>query len=378
MSSTIEWLLCFQSIETPVDEYDFIVVGGGSGGSVIASRLSEIAKWRVLLIEAGGNEPVGLQVPGFYWLFGSSYRLYDTAPNYKSFLSYPGARAQWKMARVLGGNSALNGMLYMRGNREDYDDWVEMGNPGWSYAEVLPYFKKAESIQNAGHVDGEYHGKVGPLPVTDNELDESKVEVRIAREFGELGIHTVVMCVFHILLTIPGFATNDLNGHNATGMCKQTTTKHGVRFSTARAYLWPIAATRPNLDIWLNAYVTRVLLHPDGGRQSAYGVVVTDRFNRTRVVRARKEVIVSAGVVESPKLLLLSGIGDRSELRSVGVEPIVNLPGVGRNLHNHIGINLLFNLPVPIRNHLDWSKATEYLLNRDGVLGTDSKWIIEP
>lgn len=172
-----------------------------------------------------------------------------------------------------------------------------------------------------------------------------------------------------------GWQFNDLNGRNATGIGRQTTTGNNVRFSAAKSYLWPVAAGRRNLDIWLHAQVNRVLVRSHSKR--AYGVLVADgRTGRTVRVLARKEVIVCGGTVESPKLLLLSGIGDARHLRRHGIEPVVHLPGVGRNLQNHVGLLIPVSEPADKLYGINWAMVTEYLLSRRGPLGISSEFAV--
>lgn len=347
-----------RSIDQPDERYDFIVVGGGCGGAVMAARLSEIADWRVLLIEIGGHEPTGIQVPAMYPIYYKNdfITTYTTEPNNRSHLGKADNQSAWMTAQVLGGNSVINGMMYMRGNREDFDDWQRMGNAGWSWTDVLPYFRKAEDLQETGDpnvvVDRLWHGTGGPQPVTPTALDTDDVLYKAALELG--------------------WQRTDLNGRNASGLDAQTCSRNNVRFSTARSYLWPVANRRENLHIWLHARATRVLLEgPPSGRR-AVGVEVQSG-GRTWRVRADREVIVSGGSIESPKLLLLSGIGRATELRRIGVVPLVELPGVGRNMQNHLGLLMEMHRPLANRYHLNWEMTAEYLEHRTGQLGVNSE-----
>uniref|UniRef100_T1GVL6 Glucose-methanol-choline oxidoreductase N-terminal domain-containing protein n=1 Tax=Megaselia scalaris TaxID=36166 RepID=T1GVL6_MEGSC len=208
----------------PDYEYDFVVVGGGSGGSVVASRLSEIDQWKVLLIESGGDEPIGTQIPSMFLNFlGSDIDWkYKTEPEAKACLSSPEQRCYWPRGKVLGGTSVLNGMMYIRGNKQDFDDWEAMGNPGWKYDDVLPYFKMSENNMEINEVGTTYHATGGLLPV--------------------------------------GYGIHDLNGLNSTGfMIAQMTQSKGIRMSSARSFLRP-ARNRTNFHILLNTTVTKILI----------------------------------------------------------------------------------------------------------------------
>ncbi|XP_025205894.1 glucose dehydrogenase [FAD, quinone] isoform X2 [Melanaphis sacchari] len=335
----------------PDKEYDFIVVGGGTAGSVVASRLSEVPQWKVLLIEAGGDEPTGTQVPSMFLNFlGSSIDWsYNTEPEEMACLSSPERRCNWPRGKVLGGTSVMNGMMYMRGSRHDFDGWAKMGNPGWSYQEVLPYFLKSEDNHQATIMDAGYHGVGGPLPV------------------GQFPYHPPLsLAILQAGLEL-GYQVRDLNGALHTGFAiAQTMSKNGSRFSSARAFLRP-AKDRSNLHVMLNTTVTRVLIDPK--KKAAYGVeVYSGTDGRIISINARQEVIVSGGAVASPQLLLLSGIGPKDDLRAVGVPVIHDLPGVGRNLHNHVAFFVNFHINDTSTTPLNWATAMEYLLFRDGLM----------
>ncbi|XP_049839858.1 glucose dehydrogenase [FAD, quinone] [Schistocerca gregaria] len=335
----------------PDVEYDFVVVGGGSAGSVVAARLSEIPHWNVLLIEAGLDEPTGAQVPSMFLNFiGSSIDWnFRTEPEEMACLNENERRCSWPRGKVLGGTSVLNGMMYMRGSRKDYDEWAAFGNPGWSYQEVLPYFLKSEDNLQAHLMDPGYHGVGGYLTVNQFPYHPplSHSILQAGRELG--------------------FQVRDLNGAFHTGFAiAQTTSRNGSRLSTAKAFLRP-NRNRPNLHIMLNTTVTRVLINESS--REAYGVEVIrgDTGRRDRIF-ARSEVILCGGAVNSPQLLLLSGVGPAEELRAVGVQPVHHLPGVGRNLHNHVAFFVNFFINDTDTQALNWATAMEYLLFRDGLM----------
>lgn len=241
----------------------------------------------------------------------------------------------------------MNGMMYIRGSRHDFDSWAKLGNPGWSYQDVLPYFLKSEDNHQATVMDAGYHGVGGPLPVT-----QFPYHPPLSHAILQAGLEM-------------GYQVRDLNGAQHTGFAiAQTTSKNGSRFSTARAFLRP-AKDRANLHVMLNATVTRVLIDPK--KKSAYGVEVY-RDGRTERLLAKNEVVLSGGAVNSPQLLLLSGVGPRDDLKTVGVPVVHDLPGVGRNLHNHVAFFVNFNINDSSTTALNWATAMEYLLFRDGLM----------
>ena len=293
------------------DEFDYVVVGGGSAGCVIASRLSEDPRSTVCLLEAGGSgESFLINMP-----FGVAIMLPTPIHNW-AFHTVPqaglnGRRGYQPRGRALGGSSAINAMIYVRGHPWDYDHWASLGNAGWSYADVLPYFKRAENNET---LHDEFHGAGGPLNVA---------ELRTPNPFQQ---HFFDACR---QLQLP--ATRDFNGERQEGVgTYQVTQKDGERCSAARAYIHP-HRQRPNLQIITGARATRIVF--SGKRASG----VEYRLGRQRkTVAARAEVIVSSGAFQSPQLLLLSGIGSGEDLRGLGIEVVHELPGVGRNLQDHI------------------------------------------
>jgi choline dehydrogenase-like flavoprotein len=293
------------------DTFDFVVVGGGSGGCAVASRLSEDPKTSVALLEAGGkDENWVVTTPGaMILMIGGNVNnwAFDTVPQ-------PGLNGRigyQPRGKGLGGSSAINAMVYIRGHRSDYDQWASLGNTGWSYADVLPYFKRSE---DNSELDGEYHGKGGPLHVTglrsDNPVQD--IYLQAARE-----------AQFRI--------REDFNAEEQEGLgTYQVTQKNGERWSAARGYIHPYMGTRANLRVETNAQATRILF--EGKR--AVGVEYR-QGKETRQVRARREVILSSGAFQTPQLLMLSGIGDQAALANHGIAPVHHLPGVGQNLQDH-------------------------------------------
>jgi choline dehydrogenase len=330
--------------------FDYIIVGAGSAGAVLGGRLSEDSSRKVLVLEAGPKDnSMWIHLPIGYGktMWSKKYNwCYHTDPD----PNMNGRRIYWPRGKTLGGSSSINGLIYIRGQAEDYDHWAALGNEGWSYKDVLPYFKKSESNQLGAT---EFHGADGPLKVSNingkNELIEAFV-----RGANELGVPS----------------TNDFNGATQEGAgYYQLTTHKGLRFSTAVAYLKP-AKYRSNLCIETNAQVSSIIF--EGTR--AVGV----RYTQTGIqkeVRCNAEVLLSAGAIQSPQLLQLSGIGPKNLLQSRGVSVVHDLPGVGENLQDHLQIRLTFECTKPITTNdalNSWvgqaKLGLEWLLKRSGPL----------
>lgn len=250
--------------------------------------------------------------------------------------------------QVIGGTSVVHGMMYMRGSRKDYDDWEKLGNEGWSYKDVLPYFKKSENNLQIDEVGTKYHSQGGYLPVTQFPYHPPLADA-ILKGAEELGQRI-----------------GDLNGESHTGFSiAQTTNRNGIRFSSARAFLRPVKH-RANLHILLNTTVAKVLVDPT--KKQAYGVEVINSFGQKQTFIAKKEVIVCGGAVNSPQILLLSGIGPKEDLEKVKVPLVHNLQGVGKNLHNHVAFRVPFTINQNATTALNWATVVQYLLYRDGLM----------
>jgi choline dehydrogenase len=308
------------------EEYDYIIVGAGSAGCVLANRLSASPDLRVLVLEAGGKDksPLIHMPAGFFPILqGKKFKWqYETVPQ-RHLDQRVLADARGK---VLGGSSSINGMCYSRGAPEIYDLWAAEGNAGWSYAEVLPYFKRAEGNE---HGEDRFHGAEGPLAVT-----RARIKNPAQRAWVEAALQA-------------GYPySEDHNGSAPEGFGpSDRTIKHGRRISTAVAYLAPVRG-RANLRVETHAFVTRILF--DGLR--AIGVEYR-QGQETRRAFAAREVISSGGTYQSAQLLMLSGIGPGDALASLGIAPLIDLNGVGKNLHDHIGSSVQIACPQPVSDY---------------------------
>jgi choline dehydrogenase len=331
--------------------YDYIVIGAGSAGSVMADRLSASGAYSVLLLEAGGpDRNIWIHIP-----LGFGRTFFNRAVNWM-FESEPqagldGRRIAQPRGKGLGGSSSINGLLYVRGQREDYDGWRDLGNRGWGYSDVLPMFKRSEDQQRGS---GPWHGTGGPLPVTD--LPEKHP---IAEAFIAAGVQA-------------GIPYNpDFNGERQEGVGRfQATAKRGLRYSTAKAFLRR-ALKRPNLDLVTHAQVTRILF--EGIR--ARGVAFVHEGKNVEV-SANSEVILAAGAIQSPHILQLSGVGPEGLLRQYGIPVVKALPGVGENLQDHLQARFILETKQKITINDDMANplrqvrmALNYIFTRKGPLG---------
>lgn len=341
--------------ETPLLSFDYVVVGGGSAGCVLASRLTEDANVSVCLLEAGQSDwHPAIHVPlGLLWMMrspGMNWNL-DTQPEPELV----GRRLFWPRGKTLGGSSSSNAMCYIRGHAKDYDDWAALGCKGWSFREVLPYFKKSEHQERGAD---EFHGTGGPLNVAD------------------LRSHNELCCAFVKAGVEAGYLHNqDFNGAQQEGVgFFQVTQKNGERCSAAKGYLTPVRARR-NLTVITGVQATRILTKLNQqGVPCATGVQYV-RGGRQLVVQATREVLLSAGAIFSPQLLMLSGIGDKDELAAMGIDCIKHLPGVGKNLQDHLDVMVVqrsrkrvsYNLGLGNIIKSPWLLG-RYVLRRDGML----------
>ena len=324
-----------------------IVIGAGAAGCAVAARLSEDPDKHVLLLEAGGRDwnPLIHMPAGFTKLTGPSVNWgFETVPQPE----LNGRRMHYPQGRTLGGSTSINAMIYIRGNRLDYDEWRALGNDGWGYDGVLPYFRKSE---NNERLADEYHGTGGPMNVTEQVAHNpiSKGFVRAAQSIG-----------------IP--FSHDFNGAEQAGVGFYDVTQRNVRReSSATAYLGP-ARKRKNLVIATHSQATQLII--ENGRAVGVKYLAKDKPTEARVV-AGGEVVVSGGAVNSPRLLLLSGIGPADELRALGIPIVHDLPGVGKNFQDHMDVYLTAETaPVSYNGEDRWDKAArhgiQYLLYKTG------------
>jgi len=333
-----------------MSECDYIIVGGGSAGCAVANRLSAEPAHDVVLLDAGRSDrhlfvriPAGMGMimprEDMVW-----HHMAEADP------TRAGRTEMWPAGKCLGGGSAINGMMFVRGHRRDYDHWAELGNPGWSYDEVLPYFRRLETSDRGPN---DYRGGDGPQHVADNRISHPLIDSFMAGA-QELGVAY----------------NDDLNGASQEGVGRvQASQRRGMRHSTASAYIWPVKSRR-NLDVQLQALVSRVLF--DGRR--AVGVEYRHKGESRRLL-ARKGVIISAGAMASPKLLMLSGVGDPDALRAHDIQTVLELPGVGKNLQEHPGASMRMHVNIdtinsdlgPLRSIVH---GLNYLLDGSGPLST--------
>jgi choline dehydrogenase len=330
--------------------FDFIVVGSGSAGSVVAERLSASGRYSVLVLEAGGSDRrFFVQMP-----LGYGKTFFDPGVNW-NYRTEPdpglaGNADHWPRGKLLGGSSSINAMVWVRGQREDYDGWAAAGNRGWAFADVLPAFKAIEDNEAGGDA---WRGTGGPLRVTDCSASVHPLTRRYLLAAGQAGLA----------------GNPDFNGAHQEGVgIYQISTKGGRRMSAARAFLRP-AMRRRNVRVEMNALATRILFE---GKRAAG--VEYEQNGSLRKAAAGREVVVACGAVNSPQLLQLSGVGPPALLQRLGIPVVTANANVGANLQDHVGINYTFRASVPTLNQLLrpwWGKlltGSQYLLLRRGPL----------
>ncbi len=331
-------------------EFDYVIVGAGSAGSVLANRLSADGKSSVVVLEAGGSDQrFWVQTP-----IGYGKTFFDESVNWK-YQTEPdpginNRRSYWPRGKVIGGSSSINAMVHIRGQSQDFDDWEGLGNPGWGWQDVLPYFKKSETSSDGAN---KFRGGQGPLYVNN-----------VSSQYHPLCQHFIEAAKQYGLHYNP-----DFNGEQQEGVgFYQITARNGKRMSAARAYLHP-ALKRSNCEVITRAQVTRIRF--SGNTATAVEFI---HKGKSCTARAQREIIVSAGAINSPQLLQLSGIGAAELLKSFEIEPLVNLPGVGRNLQDHLDYSTYYRSRLPSLNDQLapwWGKilaGMQYILLRNGPL----------
>lgn len=328
------------------EEHDYVVVGAGAAGCVVAHRLSADPRARVLVLEAGGpDDAPELHQPGRWTALLGTRWDWNYATDAEPGLL--GREIAFPRGKTYGGSTSINAMVYMRGHRLDFDRWAALGNPGWSYADVLPLFKRSEDNARGG---SEHHGAGGPLHVADTDNPAAAHHAFLDAARAELGCEAR-----------PDWDFNGARQEDGAGFY-QKHIKRGRRHSAATAFLAP-ALARPNLVVVPHARATRLLLE----RGRCVGVAYAGAGG-VREVRARREVVLCGGVIESPKLLLLSGIGPADQLRGLGIPVVSELPGVGANFQDHLKLSVRWEA----RNELPASMVSAGLFRRSRNAGRDS------
>ncbi|KAK7086496.1 hypothetical protein SK128_017701, partial [Halocaridina rubra] len=332
------------------------MVGSGSAGAVVAARLSEVKEWKVLLLEAGGPPPLETYIPAtLLFSFFPSNSVdwgYNSSPQKHGLINLNNQEARLTQGRIIGGTSSINGVQYVRGSPQDYDNWAALGNGGWDYKSLLKYFIKLEDFRAPLHQERRFfHGTGGPIIITPEiPGNMTKTFLKAGQEMG-----------YQII--------DDYNGRQQLGFGEMFSNRgNGIRSSTATGYLKP-ASKRTNLQILHSATVSKIIFNEN---KRAVAVQFEHRF-KTKVVRARREIILSAGVIGSPKLLMLSGVGPADHLRQHKIKVVADIPGVGQNLHDHMNVyGLTWTVgkgDVPnILDALSPASIAQYATSRTGLL----------
>ncbi|CAH1133343.1 unnamed protein product [Ceutorhynchus assimilis] len=333
--------LSSSSPATDIDPVDFIIIGAGSAGTVLANRLTEEANWTVLLLEAGGLDNNFTDIIGLssaYTIFSEINWGYNSTAQSNACQGMENKQCAYARGKARGGSSTMDHGVYARGNPLDYDRWRDLGNPGWGWDDVFPYFLKSKNAVFEGQ-DTDFHGHVGYMQV-DVTSQTPGVEEIISEAFAELGINR-----------------GDINGKNQSRLDRiQFTLNGNTRASTAHAFLDGFQDERTNLLLSLNSFVTRILI--EKSTKTAYGVEFI-RNGELYTVNATREVIVSGGAINTPQILMLSGVGPASHLSELGIDLVRDLP-VGENMEDHIGYTGLYYRT----DKTFWNITTEEMVRR--------------
>ncbi|XP_066144180.1 glucose dehydrogenase [FAD, quinone]-like [Euwallacea fornicatus] len=337
--------------KVPDSEYDFVVIGAGTAGSTIAGRLAEVKHWKILLLEAGDDEPVGSQVPSFFTNYMNSpiNWNFSTEAEPVGCQGFEGKRCSWPRGKVLGGTGVINGMMFLRGTFNDYKRWVDAGNNGWSYDEILPDFKSYEDNRDSQLIDAKFHGTKGPVSI-ERYPYQPPMAWDILKAGEQIGYNI----------------STDLNGFNFNGFgVPQMNSRGGVRLSMAKAFIRP-QRNNPHLHVMLNTTATKIVIDQEK-RASAVELIYN---NTTYSVKVGKEVIICAGAVQTPQVLLLSGIGGKEMLESVGIKQVHDLPAVGKGVQNHVSFQLIYNLDTPKKDVLNMRSLYQYVHDQSGPMSS--------
>ncbi|CAG9768182.1 unnamed protein product [Ceutorhynchus assimilis] len=340
--------------QVPDPEYDFVIIGSGTGGSTVAGRLAEIKQWKILLIEAGDDEPVGTQVPSFAtnYLDTSIDWGFKTEPEPVGCQGFEEKRCSWPRGKVLGGTSVINGMMFMRGTPKDYEKWVDAGNTEWSFDQLIPDFKSYEDARDIGLIDLKNRGRGGPVTIQKFRY-QPPIAWDILRGGQQIGYNI----------------SDDLNGDNINGFAvAEMNNRDGIRLSLAKAFVRP-QKNNKNFHVMLNTTASKIIIEEKNGEKYASAVNLIYN-NQIFTVNVKKEVIVSAGAVQTPQVLLLSGIGSEEILQPVGIDQVHNLTAVGKGLQNHVSFEMETSIDRSDVNMLNFRTVREYLSNQTGPMSS--------